>query len=98
MNLSPLPWSIDLTPEESLVSGYSLLTYNDKLMCIQARIFLDIAMKRGWGVVRFDSGWAVAFPSLDVPEALRAMRWPDPFTAITETEKWWKENHDNNGK
>lgn len=93
-NLSPLPWKIDFTPEENLVSGYNLLTFDDKVMCIQAREFLEITTKRGWGVKLFSNGgWGVIGPCL--PLEVEDSRWPDPFTAILESDKWWKICHGN---
>lgn len=64
----------------------------DMVMCAMARNFLDIVMRRGWGVVKFQSGWAIAFPDIVVPHDIRGLRWNDPFTAVLEAEKWWVAN------
>lgn len=97
--LSPAPWNVSNRPwvnepDEIIVDNNenTVESHNDLVMCAMARNFLDIVMRRGWGVVKFQSGWAIAFPSMDVPNRLRHMRWYDPFTAVQEAEKWWVAN------
>lgn len=108
--LSPAPWHVEDYPSSwpSITSGpaddaserHSIddpMEPWDMVMCAMARNFLEITMRRGWGVVRFQSGWAIAFPDMEIPNRLRHMRWPDPFTAAIEAEKWWVENMETKG-
>ena len=103
--LSPAPWHVEYYPSSwsSITSGPAddaserrsiddPMELPDMVMCAMARNFLDIVMRRGWGVVKFQSGWAIAFPGMEIPNRLRHMRWDDPFTAVQEAEKWWVAN------
>lgn len=67
--------------------------------CAVARNAFDVMMRRGWGVVHRQSGWFAAIPEecFQNEIAFRKMRWPDPFTALVESDKWWIENVEKGG-
>lgn len=98
-SVSPAPWNVISHKWDVLTSGPTgdiskqtlldnQMTRPDMVMCAMARNFLDIVMRRGWGVIVHPDGWGV---DVILPK-LRAMRWPDPFTAVQEAEKWWVAN------
>ena len=99
--LSPAPWHVEDYPSSwpSITSGPAddaserrsiddPMEPFDMAMCAMARNFLDITMRRGWGVIVHPDGWGV---DVILPK-LRLMRWDDPFTAVVEAEKWWVAN------
>jgi hypothetical protein len=59
-------------------------------MCLLARRALDIQIRRGWAAIRDFDGWCVIDDCCQVvrPDSF----WPDPYTALLETEKWFIEN------
>lgn len=60
----------------------------------------DVMMRRGWGVFpsQVVPGWGIVLSktplhaSYDECFGIRSKRWPDPFTALIEADKWYKEN------
>jgi hypothetical protein len=70
---------------------------NDEFIVL-ARNAFDVMMRRGWFVVpnymtRPGTAWRVktAWPNCEV----EWKEWPDPFTALVEADKWFRENVDN---
>ncbi len=64
---------------------------DDAEFCALARNAFDVMMRRGWTPLRTDSGewWIIEeFDFLGAP----AWRWPDPFTALVEADKWYSEH------
>jgi hypothetical protein len=56
-----------------------------------ARNAFDVMLRRGWGAIRFKDGWCPGYP-VRMPNELAHRRWDDPFTALTEADKWYREN------
>jgi hypothetical protein len=73
----------------------------DEQLISLARKAFDVMMRRGWSPclaeengpldewTLFDSGGCpvISCPGFTVPKL-----WPDPFTALVEADKWFKEN------
>lgn len=65
-----------------------------------ARNAFDAMMRRGWGVFpsQTEPGWGIVLPHLpqyaprDKYRWIRAKRWPDPFTALVEADRWYSAN------
>ncbi len=60
-----------------------------------ARNAFDVMMRRGWGVVWFEDGrWAIVTQGESAHECLaaRISLSNDPFTAMVEADKWYREN------
>ena len=59
-----------------------------------AQAAFDVLMRRRWSVDKHDYGWFVSTDKGQRPDAVspdgRAY-FDDPFTALVETEKWYKE-------
>lgn len=62
-----------------------------------ARNAFDVMMRRGWGVTPayekppYDE-FCVQDSADQQIRGLIAKTWPDPFTALVEADKWYKEN------
>lgn len=99
MNLSPAPWSIvnhswAKVPTEVVVDNDENTVDPHEVLriAVMGRNFLDIIMKRGWGVKLFSNGgYGVLGPCL--PLHIESERWPDPFTAVIEADKLYREIH-----
>ena len=61
-----------------------------------ARAAFDVMMRRKWEPQAWleggQSSWGVDSSEKEMPYDLCDMRWPDPFTALVEADKWYKEN------
>ena len=66
----------------------------DLLCCALGRKALDVMLRRGWQPLRYDDGWGIAFHR-PMPTRLTWLRWPDPFTALVESDRWYRENVEN---
>lgn len=56
-----------------------------------ARNAFEVMMRRGWGLISSHDGtWGVSKPG-HLPTRLIHLRWPDPFTALVEADKWMTE-------
>jgi hypothetical protein len=105
--LTPAPWIHDLPgcvghvyPEGGMrviaVPGYPSkaqpIDLADAEFIALARNAFDVMARRGWGVVQRSSGWFAAIPGSEPMVEFRKMRFPDPFTALVESDKWYREN------
>ncbi len=63
---------------------------------VLARDAYKVMMRRGWGICRLPDGWGVLAPEKPVFPENRTIwgLWvgPDPFTALVEADKWYREN------
>lgn len=68
-----------------------------------ARNAFDVMMRRGWTANRQEDGWWVdaTFDNADDSDNwhpdnfqrwIREKLWPDPFTALVEADRWFKEH------
>lgn len=66
-----------------------------------ARNAFDVMMRRGWMPIKhqdkdwyasFEADEADAFFGLDTLPVQKGVLYPDPFTALVEADKWYKEN------
>ena len=61
-----------------------------------ARNAFDVMMRRGWTACRSSSGeWYATWPDPDTVFAFgnaTGNSYPDPFTAIVEADRWYREN------
>lgn len=102
--LTPAPWvargegiccGLYKEPEHFLIFQDDGGTWADTQFCALARNALDVMLVRRWAAVPFDEGWEVR----DYRDGQRTIAlskfWPDPFTAIVEADKWYRENVEN---
>ena len=78
---------------------------DDALFCAMARNAFSVMTRRGWEVRNQDdlgwcavkqSGWPVDASWINNGNSPTLKRfWPDPFTAIVEADRWYKENVEN---
>lgn len=68
----------------------------DAQFCALARNAFDVMMRRGWSAIQQpDDSWGVFLRDCDngyliVSSGVRL--WSDPFTALIEADKWYREN------
>lgn len=90
-----------------LIDGFKEVPYSDEdcEFIALARNAFDVLMRRGWNCYQLDDGWYVedgGNKGENPGKILCAIRqrdgtneilhWPDPFTALVEADKWFKEN------
>lgn len=87
--LTPAPW--ELTDEGWCVDAD--MHEHQEFIAI-ARNAFDVMMRQGWGVVlvKIDNQNYWCVPQLTPGICMPIHRWPDPFTALIEADKWYKEN------
>lgn len=56
-----------------------------------AKQAFDVMTQRGWYAVQDLDKWAVG-PSCHMPDYLLNARLDDPFTALVEADRWYKEH------
>lgn len=111
--LSPAPWEAQIVPDGALTAAavlrvpwggtkdtiYFGQNLDDAEFMALARNAFDVMMRRGWGVVHRSSGWFVPIPDEGFwnETAFRKMRFPDPFTALVESDKWYREHVEGKG-
>lgn len=85
-----------LTTEVELAAGGSNRPTVDMAFVALARNAFDVQLRRGWGVMpcRSVAGWWVCKDSEGTPfrDDCPRLYWPDPFTALVEADKWYREN------
>lgn len=60
---------------------------------VLAREALDVMMRRGWGVKKaWYGGWEIIGGGSLFEESKRESWGDDPFTALVEADKWYREN------
>lgn len=78
------------------VEGMGEGSKDDAEFIALARNAFDVMMRRGWGVLPCRSviGWWVSKDSEGNPFRDDAPRlyWQDPYTALIEADRWYKEN------
>ncbi len=101
-NLSASPWeALPLNSEQWIVQypdgeDVSLLDETHAAFIAIARNAFDIMMRRGWYPYPFlDGYWGIDARPASIPEELATQQWPDPYTAIVEADKWFRENVEN---
>ena len=60
-----------------------------------ARAAFDVMMRRHWQAELWlaeGEVWGVDSAVAELPFELFEMRWPDPFTALVEADRWYREN------
>ncbi len=100
--LAPAPWSVEAG--EGLVdgNGLPLLQADDDVWLLTleasalARNALDVMMRRGWEPRRYECpmggnpSWQAYWSDGRCVDATNL--WPNPFTALVEADKWFREN------
>lgn len=93
--LSPAPWHVvdwawSNTPKEVIADNDENVveSHTDMVMCAMARNFLEITMRRGWGIKLCSDGRWMVLHNEEIPIHVGLAGWSDPFTAVIETEKW----------
>jgi hypothetical protein len=69
------------------------------LFVVLARQAFDVMLRRGWGVDHGENGWEPCV-DLELTTSRRILAgvmttpgpWPDPFTALVEFDRWYREN------
>jgi hypothetical protein len=87
--LTPAPWGKDWHAVEGCCSE------TDSEFIALARNAFDVLMRRGWAVAKHFDHWAVFYNDDDMTWVVPWDQWPkwsDPFTALVEADKWYKEN------
>ena len=83
-----------------LHSGFVGFEANAKFIAL-ARNAFDVMMRRGWSPERMGDAWIVNdednYPLCRPRPGNEILRWPDPFTALVEADKWYKEHIENKG-
>lgn len=66
----------------------------DREFITLARNAFDVMMRRGWTANwNVDKSWGVQDAwTARYPKGLGGQGWPDPFTALVEADRWYKEN------
>jgi hypothetical protein len=81
-----------------MVTGSDEEARVDAVFIALARNAFDVQMRREWWPVPARNGqWIVRSPdnALDVmegPPERDFQTWPDPFTALVEADRWYREN------
>ncbi len=101
--LTPAPWELvevsyehcQRMPHDFIAANGSSEVSKEELVsfaCL-ARAAFDVLMRRGWTVMRNRFGWVVMFDVDDDPVPSPGPLSPqqDPFTALVEADKWYKE-------
>ncbi len=82
------------------------LIETDREFTALARNAFDVMMRRGWSTSQLEldfrkpfpdrHGWCVLDDWGEIPRIRRGeepvITWPDPFTALVEADKWYKEH------
>jgi hypothetical protein len=72
---------------------------NDAAFLSLARNAFDVMMRRHWEpeqmLAEKGQPWGVDSAERQLPTRLVDMRWPDPFTALVEADKWFREQEAN---
>lgn len=105
--LTPAPWEVLKDKESQTLfiprpNGFPMLLEEDNdpvplEFAALARNAFDVMMRRRW-----QAEWWLAEGELfgvdsaltNLPEELQKMRWPDPFTALVEADRWMTEQED----
>lgn len=94
-------WVADLVGAPYL--GYESTLVNAEFIAL-ARNAFDVMMRRGWYPAKVNwhaegvNCWGVVQPSLGNNRMMGTLTstepylWPDPFTALVEADKWYREN------
>lgn len=98
-------WVADLVGAPYL--GYESTLANAEFIAL-ARNAFDVMMRRGWWPIRNTDGkgWRIAWDARDCTNGLvkawpwwdyekqmdTPATWPDPFTALTDADKWYRKN------
>ena len=94
-------WAETLEPTGKflLVHGKELVaTFEREADCDAASLALnalDVIMRRGWTAIQYvDRTWGVVecYRTDKHPKGLGGQSWPDPFTALVESDKWYRDN------
>ncbi len=101
--LTPAPWQADYQPalwrvisqsEDTVVTA--MLDEPDAEFIALARNAFDVMMRRGWWPSWEEDGdWRLDEPGdvcTELGEWVRANPFPDPFTALVEADKWYREH------
>ena len=97
--LTPAPWEVVKDQGSQTIfiprpNGFPMLLEEDNdpvplEFAALARNAFDVMMRRKWEaewlLVGVDSALEI------LPEQLQKMRWPDPFTALVEADRWMTE-------
>lgn len=84
---------------DSVYSDEETMSVCDAEFIALARSAFDVMMRRGWNPYRISGRWHINSGNDGCcmgrfEEWLRDMSWDDPFTALVEADKWFKENVD----
>ncbi|HYE77641.1 MAG TPA: hypothetical protein VEI97_06620 [bacterium] len=60
--------------------------------CALARNAFEVMMRRQWNPIpQVDKTWGIQNYETTYPKGLGGMGWPDPFTALVEADKYYRE-------
>ncbi len=81
------PYGRVIGPRFFFVDHSECLAPDDAEFIALARNAFEVMMRRGWGVEWNADGWTVTGLNWSGPETAA-----DPFTALVEADKWYREN------
>lgn len=93
-NLTPAPWKE--FPFQSTAFGTEFKKADEEF-AVLARNAFDVMMRLGWWPcpgIHSEKGllWKVETVAQYTDQAVDGKWWPDPFTALVEADKWYREN------
>lgn len=96
---SESPWRVINGPpqriSDAMLCRRAFTNATDTEFMALARGAFDVMMRRKWEPEAWlaeGDVWGVDSAVASLPAELYAMRWPDPFTALVEADRWYVEN------